>query len=148
MDNDADDRAAVLLGCTDMLPQFCETLRKWKNFDIRAGLSPEEIAALEQRLDFSLDDELKQLLSRFSGLSFPGFFLDASNFNLVRLPETEGLLLAEFQMYSPGDRVLMLRGDESVYYMEQRNGSFIVLSGSLTSFFEKKLTRHLNMGRA
>ena len=39
--------------------------------------------------------------------------------------------------------LLMLPGDESVYYLEQRNGAITKLADTVESFFNQTLPRHL-----
>ena len=125
------------------LPEFYAAVRDFPDLQVEPGLSDEAIAALEARLDFRLSEGLKRLLRQCAAISMNGVSLKAAEFGPIVMPSSEALIIGELYLHNPGDRLLMLPGDETVYYLEQRNGAITRLADSLTDFFNQTLPRHL-----
>ena len=125
------------------LPGFYAAVADFPDLKTQPGLSDESIAALEEKLDFRLAEGLKRLLRQCAAISMNGLSLRADHFGPIVMPGSEALVIGEFYLHNPGDRLLMLPGDETVYYLEQRNGAITRLADSVQSFFNQILPRHL-----
>ena len=53
------------------------------------------------------------------------------------MPGSDALIIGEFYLYNPGDRLLMLPDDPAVYYPEQRNGAITKTADGVFNFFNK-----------
>lgn len=125
------------------LPEFYAVVREFPDLRVEPGLADDAIAALETRLDFRLAEGLKRLLRRCAAISMNGLSLRAREFGPIVMPGSEALVIGELYLHNPGDRLLMLPDDESVYYLEQRNGAITKLAGTVEDFFNQTLPRHL-----
>lgn len=125
------------------LPQFYAAVGEFPDLHVEPGLSEVDIAALEKRLDFRLSEGLKKLLRQCATISMNGLSVRAAHFGPIVMPSSEALIIGELYLHNPGDRLLMLPGDEKVYYLEQRNGAITRLADSVESFFNQTLPRHL-----
>lgn len=125
------------------LPEFYAAVRDFPDLNAEPGLADDAIAALERQLDFRLADGLKRLLRHCAAISMNGLSLKAREFGPIVMPASEALVIGELYLHNPGDRLLMLPGDESVYYLEQRNGAITKLADTVESFFNQTLPRHL-----
>ena len=125
------------------LPEFYAAVGEFPDLKAEPGLSDKDIAALEQRLDFRLAEGLKRLLRHCAAISMNGLALRAAHFGPIVMPSSEALVIGELYLHNPGDRLLMLPGDETVYYLEQRNGAITKLADSVEKFFNQTLPRHL-----
>lgn len=136
-----EDRGKQALAAS--LPGFYAAVGEFPDLRAEPGLSDEAIAALETRLDFRLSEGLKRLLRQCAAISMNGLSLKAAEFGPIVMPSSEALIIGELYLHNPGDRLLMLPGDETVYYLEQRNGAITRLADSLEDFFNLTLPRHL-----
>lgn len=136
--NDAGRQA--LAAC---LPEFYAAVREFPDLRVEPGLDDGAIAALEARLDFRLSAGLKRLLRQCATISMNGLSLKAREFGPIVMPSSEALVIGELYLHNPGDRLLMLPDDESVYYLEQRNGAITKLADTVEGFFNQTLPRHL-----
>lgn len=125
------------------LPEFYAAVGEFPDLRVEPGLSDEDIAALESRLDFRLAEGLKRLLGHCATISMNGLSIRAAHFGPIVMPSSEALVIGELYLHNPGDRLLMLPGDETVYYLEQRNGAITKLADSVEKFFNQTLPRHL-----
>lgn len=125
------------------LPEFFAAVGEFPDLRAEPGLSDEDIAALEQRLDFRLAEGLKRLIRQCAAISMNGLSVRAAHFGPIVMPSSEALVIGELYLHNPGDRLLMLPGDETVYYLEQRNGAITKLADSVENFFNQTLPRHL-----
>lgn len=125
------------------LPEFYAAVGDFPDLKAEPGLSDEAITALEQRLDFRLAEGLKKLLRQCAAISMNGLSVRADHFGPIVMPSSEALVIGELYLHNPGDRLLMLPGDETVYYLEQRNGAITKLADSVEAFFNQTLPRHL-----
>ena len=125
------------------LPEFFAAVGEFPDLHVEPGLSDADIAALEARLDFRLSDGLKKLLRECATISMNGLSVRAAHFGPIVMPSSEALIIGELYLHNPGDRLLMLPNDETVYYLEQRNGAITKLADSLENFFNHTLPRHL-----
>ena len=125
------------------LPEFFAAVGEFPDLKAEPGLSDEDIAALEQRLDFRLSEGLKRLVRQCAAISMNGLSVRAAHFGPIVMPSSEALVIGELYLHNDGDRLLMLPNDETVYYLEQRNGAITKLADSLENFFNQTLPRHL-----
>ena len=125
------------------LPEFFAAVGEFPDLHVETGLSDADIAALETRLDFRLSEGLKRLLRQCATIAMNGLSVRAAHFGPIVMPSSEALIIGELYLHNPGDRLLMLPGDETVYYLEQRNGAITKLAASLEKFFNQTLPRHL-----
>ena len=125
------------------LPEFFAAVGEFPDLKAEPGLSDEDIAALEQRLDFRLSEGLKRLVRQCAAISMNGLSVRAAHFGPIVMPSSEALIIGELYLHNPGDRLLMLPNDETVYYLEQRNGAITKLADSVENFFNQTLPRHL-----
>ena len=125
------------------LPEFFAAVGEFPDLKAEPGLSDEDIAALEQRLDFRLSEGLRQLVRQCAAISMNGLSVRAAHFGPIVMPSSEALIIGELYLHNDGDRLLMLPNDETVYYLEQRNGAITKLADSLENFFNQTLPRHL-----
>ena len=125
------------------LPEFYAAVGDFPDLKAEPGLSDEDIAALEQRLDFRLSAGLKRLLRQCAAISMNGLSVRAAHFGPIVMPSSEALIIGELYLHNAGDRLLMLPNDETVYYLEQRNGAITKLADSVEKFFNQTLPRHL-----
>ena len=125
------------------LPEFYAAVGEFPDLKAEPGLSDEDIAALEQRLDFRLPEGLKRLVRQCAAISMNGLSVRAAHFGPIVMPSSEALIIGELYLHNDGDRLLMLPNDETVYYLEQRNGAITNLADSLENFFNQTLPRHL-----
>ncbi|MBD5417259.1 MAG: SMI1/KNR4 family protein [Desulfovibrio sp.] len=125
------------------LPEFFAAVGEFPDLKAEPGLSDEDIAALEQRLDFRLSEGLKRLVRQCAAISMNGLSVRAAHFGPIVMPSSEALIIGELYLHNDGDRLLMLPNDETVYYLEQRNGAITKLADSLENFFNQTLPRHL-----
>lgn len=126
-----------------LLPEFYAAVGGFDDLKVAPGLSPEAVTALEKKLEFSLSDELRQLLTHCAAISMAGLSVKASEFGPILMPGSDALIIGEFYLYNPGDRLLMLPGDPAVYYLEQRNGAITKMADTVFNFFDKTLVRYL-----
>ena len=125
------------------LPEFYAVVGEFPDLHAEPGLSDADIAALERRLDFRLSAGMKALLRQCATISMNGLSVRAAHFGPIVMPSSEALIIGELYLHNPGDRLLMLPDDESVYYLEQRNGAITRLADSVEKFFNQTLPRHL-----
>ncbi|WP_165076550.1 MULTISPECIES: SMI1/KNR4 family protein [unclassified Desulfovibrio] len=125
------------------LPEFYAAVGEFPDLKAEPGLSDDDIAALEQRLDFRLPEGLKRLVRQCAAISMNGLSVRAAHFGPIVMPSSEALVIGELYLHNPGDRLLMLPNDETVYYLEQRNGAITKLADSVENFFNQTLPRHL-----
>lgn len=125
------------------LPEFYAAVAGFPDLKVLPGLSEESINELETRLDFRFANGLKSLLRQCAAISMNGLSLRADHFGPIVMPGSEALIIGEFYLHNPGDRLLMLPGDESVYYLEQRNGAITKLADTVEKFFNQTLVRQL-----
>lgn len=138
---DSDDTARRAL--QNFLPEFYAAVGRFDDLKVAPGLSPEAVAALETRLDFSFPGELKELLTHCAAISMAGLSVKAAEFGPIVMPGSEALIIGEFYLHNPGDRLLMLPDDSSVYYLEQRNGAITKMADDIVGFFNKTLLKYL-----
>lgn len=72
-----------------------------------------------------------------------GLSVKAAEFGPIVMPGSEALVIGEFYLYNPGDRLLMLADDPAVYYLEQRNGAITKMADGIINFFDKTLVKYL-----
>ena len=125
------------------LPEFYAAVGEFPDLRAEPGLSEEAVDALESRLDFRFSQGLRRLLRQCAAISMNGLSFKAAEFGPIVMPSSEALIIGELYLHNPGDRLLMLPGDETVYYLEQRNGAITRLADSLEDFFNLTLPRHL-----
>ena len=125
------------------LPEFYAAVGEFPDLHVEPGLSDADIMALETRLDFRLAEGLKKLLRQCATISMNGLSVRAAHFGPIVMPSSEALIIGELYLHNPGDRLLMLPDDETVYYLEQRNGAITKLADSVEKFFNQTLPRHL-----
>lgn len=135
--------AAALRALELALPGFFAAVGAFPDLRVEPGLTPDAIDALEHRLDFPLAAGLKRLLGQCAAISMNGLALRASHFGPILMPGSEALVIGEFYLHNPGDRLLMLPDDEAVYYLEQRNGAITRLAEDVETFFNQVLPRCL-----
>ena len=127
----------------DLLPEFYAAVSEFEDLKVAPGLSPEAVAALETKLDFSFSKELKELLTHCAAISMAGLSVKAAEFGPIVMPGSDALIIGEFYLHNPGDRLLMLPDDPSVYYLEQRNGAITTMADGMFSFFNKTLLKYM-----
>lgn len=121
------------------MPVFYEAAQNFPDFRTLPPLSPEEVANFEKKLEFEFSPELRRFLEASAGITMNGLSILAERLAVISLPNSDGLLLGEFYLNNPGDRLLMLPGEPAVYYLEQRDGNILRLAPSLDVFFNKTL---------
>ncbi|WP_165065269.1 SMI1/KNR4 family protein [Desulfovibrio sp. ZJ200] len=126
-----------------LLPAFYAAAGDFEDLNAAPGLGPEEIAGLEKKLEFTFSKELRELIGHCAALSMAGLSVKAAEFGPIVMPGSEALVIGEFYLYSPGDRLLMLAGDPAVYYLEQHNGAITKMADGIIDFFEKTLVKYL-----
>ena len=72
-----------------------------------------------------------------------GLSVKAAEFGPIVMPGSDALIIGEFYLYNPGDRLLMLPDDPAVYYLEQRNGAITKMADGVFNFFNKTLVKYL-----
>ena len=127
----------------DLLPEFYAAVGEFEDLKVASGHSPEAVAALETKLGFSFSKELKELLTHCAAISMTGLSVKAAEFCPIVMPGSDALIIGEFYLHNPGDRLLMLPDDPSVYYLEQRNGAITKMAGDIIDFFNKTLLKYL-----
>lgn len=130
-------------GFGSLYPVFWERARDFPDFHVEPGLDGEELAALEKKLDFRFPDELRDFLSHFSVVAMNGLAIRADQLGPIVMPSSEAIVIGELYLNNPGDRLLMLPGDSSIYYLENRNGAITKLAANMRDFFEKTLPKYL-----
>lgn len=125
------------------LPAFHAVARDFPDLRLARGLSAEQIASLEQALDYSLDNDLKKLLGQLGAIAMNGLSLRADQFGPIVMPDSEALVIGEFYLHNPGDRLLMLAGEATIYYLEQRNGAITKMAANIHDFFDKTILHYL-----
>lgn len=126
-----------------LLPEFYAAVGDFDDLNVAPGLSSEELAALEKKLEFTFSKELREFLAHCAALSMAGLSVKAAEFGPIVMPGSEALVIGEFYLYNPGDRLLMLADDPAVYYLEQRNGAITKMGEGVINFFEKTLVKYL-----
>lgn len=126
-----------------LLPEFYAAVGGFEELNVAPGLGAEEITSLEKKLEFTFSRELREFLGHCAALSMAGLSVKAAEFGPIVMPGSEALVIGEFYLYNPGDRLLMLAGDPAVYYLEQRNGAITKMAGGIIDFFEKTLVKYL-----
>lgn len=127
----------------EIFPRFYSAVRDFPDFQVEPPISAAEIVVLEERLNYSLHQDLRDFFQITGALSMNGLKIKASDLGVIRLPQSEGLILGYFYLNHPADRLLMLPNDSSIYYLEQSNGAINRLAGSLGEFFNHTLLRYL-----
>lgn len=138
----ADDNKARA-GFGSLYPVFFELVRDFPDFYVQTGLDEDELAALEKKLDFRFPDELREFLRHFSAVAMNGLTIRADQLGPIVMPSSEAIVIGEFYLNNPGDRLLMLPEDSSIYYLENRNGAITKLAANMSDFFEKTLPKYL-----
>ena len=82
-------------------------------------------------------------LTRCAAVSMAGLSVKAAEFGPIVMPGSDALIIGEFYLYNPGDRLLMLPDDPAVYYLEQRNGAITKMADGVFNFFNKTLVKYL-----
>ena len=126
-----------------ILPEFYAAVNEFEDLKVEPGLSAEAVTALETRLDFSFSKELKELLVHCAAISMAGLSVKAAEFGPIVMPGSDALIIGEFYLHNPGDRLLMLPDDPSVYYLEQRNGAITKMADDIINFFNRTLLKYL-----
>lgn len=126
-----------------LFPKFYALVRDFPDFRVEPGLDAARLAALEQKLEIRLADEMRNFFQNCSAVAMNGLFIGARGLGPIVMPSSEALIIGEFYLHNPGDRLLMLPDDSSIYYLEQRNGAITRLARSLDEFFNEVLPRHL-----
>lgn len=126
-----------------LLPEFYAAVGAFEELNVAPGLGPEEIAALEKKLEFTFSQGLREFLGHCAALSMAGLSVKAAEFGPIVMPGSEALVIGEFYLYNPGDRLLMLADDPAVYYLEQRNGAITKMADGIINFFDKTLVKYL-----
>lgn len=126
-----------------LLPEFYAAVGEFEDLKAAPGLSPEAVAALEKKLEFCFSKELRELLTRCATVSMAGLSVKAAEFGPIVMPGSDALIIGEFYLYNPGDRLLMLPDDPAVYYLEQRNGAITKMADGVFNFFNKTLVKYL-----
>lgn len=126
-----------------LLPAFYAAVSDFDDLKVAPGLGPEDIAGLEKKLEFTFSKELRELIGHCAALSMAGLSVKAVEFGPIVMPGSEALVIGEFYLYNPGDRLLMLAADPAVYYLEQRNGAITKMADGVIDFFEKTLVKYL-----
>lgn len=124
-------------------PDFYEAVKDFPDFSLADPLSPFEIAKLEKDIEFQLPQGMREFLGIASGISLNGLSMAKGEFASILMPNSEALIIGYFYLRNPGDRLMLLPGDEAVYYMEQRNGSITKMANNLKDFLNVALPRHL-----
>ncbi|MDE5831931.1 MAG: SMI1/KNR4 family protein [Desulfovibrio sp.] len=124
-------------------PQFYEKIRDFPDFSLEPGLMDDELEAIEKRLDYKIGNDLKELFKIAATVKMNGLSIKARELGPIVMPSSEALVIGEFYLYHPGDRLLMLPDDPAVYYLEQRNGAITKLANNLPDFFNLTLPRFL-----
>ena len=124
-------------------PQFYEIVREFPDFRLEAGLAPEELEEIERKIDYRLHDGLKEFFSIASSLKMNGLSIKARELGPIVTPATEAVIIGEFYLHQPGDRLLMLPDDASIYYLEQRNGAITKMAKDMDEFLNHVLPRFL-----
>ncbi len=121
------------------LPAFYEAVAAFPDFYVEKTLDAGTLAAIEQKIDFQLHDDLRELFGICSVIAMNGLKISANELGSILMPGSEGLILGEFYLRSPGDRLLMLPDDPAIYYLEQRNGAITKLAPGVREFFNEVL---------
>ena len=124
-------------------PIFYESVKSFPDFCLSPPLDEESLTELEKKHAFQLPVELKKLFKISSAINMNGLSLDALKMGSIRLPESDALIIAYFYLYNAADRLLLLPGDPSIYYLEQHNGAITKLAASARDFLEKTLPKYL-----
>lgn len=127
----------------ELYPLFYERAKDFPDFCLESGLSPEELNEIEKKLDIKIDERLRELFYISGSLKMNGLSIKARELGPIVMPSSEALVIGEFYLYFPGDRLLMLPNDSSIYYLEQRNGAITKLAKNLDDFLNLTLPRFL-----
>ncbi|MGE9984601.1 SMI1/KNR4 family protein [Desulfovibrio sp. SGI.169] len=130
----------------NFLPEFYAAVGEFEDLKVMPGLSPEAVTALETKLDFSFSQGLRELLTHCAAISMAGLSVKAAEFGPIVMPGSDALIIGEFYLHNPGDRLLMLPDDPSVYYLEQRNGAITKMADDIAGFFNRTLLKYLYSG--
>lgn len=125
------------------VPDFYAAVKDFPDFSLAGPLSDAEIANLEKDIEFQLPKGMREFLGIASGISLNGLSMGKDEFASILMPNSEALITGYFYLRNPGDRLLLLPGDEAVYYMEQRNGSITKMANNMKDFLNAVLPRHL-----
>lgn len=126
-----------------LYPQFYNLVKEYPDFKVDAPLAKNEIDAIEKKLEINLDSYLRNFFMACSGMKMNGLSIKANELGPIVMPDSEALVIGEFYLYHPGDRLLMLPEDSSIYYLEQRNGAITKMARNLDEFFNRVLPKCL-----
>lgn len=124
-------------------PDFYAAVKDFPDLKLEAGLDDDELARLEQKLEIDLSDELRNFFRSCGALAMNGLSVGSRELGPIRMPNSDAWVVGYFYLYNAADRLLMLPGDDSIYYLEQHNGAVTKLAPSLAKFFNEVLPRRL-----
>ena len=127
----------------ELYPLFYEKVKDFPDFQLEQGLSSEDLDEIEKKLDIKIEERLRELFNISASLKMNGLAIKARELGPIVMPSSEALVIGEFYLYHPGDRLLMLPNDSSIYYLEQRNGAITKLARNLDDFLNVTLPRFL-----
>lgn len=124
-------------------PVFYELVEDFPDFRLEPGIDEATIKKLEQQLEFEFAPALKKFFCACSAMGMNGLKIRADQLAVIHLPDSPALLLGYLNLGNAADRLLMLPGNDAIYYLEQHNGAITKIAPNMDLFFDEILPRRL-----
>lgn len=119
-----------------LLPEFYAAVGAFEELNVAPGLGPEEIAALEKKLEFTFSQGLREFLGHCAA---PFHGRPVREGRRVRpplsCPAPKPWSSANFIFTTPATGCSCWPTDPAVYYLEQRNGAITKMADRHNQFF-------------
>ncbi len=128
-------------------PKFSKALAKVldPSDEIKPAATEEQIADQESVLDFTLPVQVREFFLLTAGIQVTtGVILSLSGMFDLTIHGERYCVLGEFWKEADGDRLLLLPGEESIWYYAHEQDKAKRLCNNMTELLEKKLARYLN----
>ena len=128
-------------------PKFSKALAKVldPSDEIKPAATEEQIADQESVLDFTLPVQVREFFLLTAGIQVTtGVILSLSGMFDLTVHGGRYCVLGEFWKEADGDQLLLLPGEETIWYYAHEQVKAKRLCNNMTELLEKKLARYLN----
>ena len=134
-------------GLFSRYPKFSKALAKVLDLsdEIQPAATEEQIADQESTLDFTLPSQVREFFLLTAGIQVStGVSLSLSEMFALTIHGERYWVLGEFWKEADGDQLLLLPGEDTIWYYAHEQDKVKRLCNNMTELLEKKLARYLN----
>ena len=131
----------------DRYPKFSNTLAKVLSSSdkLQAAATIEQIQNQEKMLGFTLPAKVREFFLLTAGISISsGVSVELSGLFDITIHGARYCVLGEFWKEADGDQLMLLPGEETIWYYAHELDKMKRLCSDMTELLEKKLSRYLN----